>query len=205
METEFETAGGAVRIIDFMPIAQGRLGAGPHRDRRARNACRCAASCACASTTAPCRPGRRRKGGEMVAKVGPDLVVLRAPVDAGLSMPDATSAEFDVAAGERLAFVLSYGAAHEPPPEPIDAEAALVDDAEFLARLDRPVRRRARRTGRPQVRRSLITLKAMIHAPTGGLVAAPTTSLPEAPGGNDELGLPVLLAARRQLHACAHC
>ena len=117
----------------------------------------------------------------MVAKVGPDLAVLRAPVDLTVGLDD-TSAEFEVTAGQRLAFVLSYGVAHEPVPEPIDAEAALVETQNYwrgwIGQFDN------RKTKWPtQIRRSLITLKAMIYAPTGGLVAAPTTSLPEAPGG----------------------
>jgi len=92
-------------------------------------------------------------------------------------------AEFDVRAGDRLAFVLRYGPAHQPPPDAIDAEAALVATQDFwrgwIARFDDA------KTEWPQVvRRSLITLKAMIYRPSGGLVAAPTTSLPEVPGGN---------------------
>jgi len=117
----------------------------------------------------------------MVAKVGPDLVVLRAPVKLDVQA-HLTSAEFDVTAGERRAFVLSYGAAHETPPAPVDAEAALVKTQSFwrewIGRFDD-----AKTDWPGQVRRSLITLKALIHGPTGGLVAAPTTSLPEAPGG----------------------
>ncbi len=93
-----------------------------------------------------------------------------------------TSAEFDVSAGDRRAFVLSYGASHEAPPAPIDAEAAL-RQRRLSGATGSAASMTARRTGRTSVRRSLITLKAMIHAPTGGLVAAPTTSLPEAPGG----------------------
>ena len=126
-------------------------------------------------------PWSQGKGREMVAKVGPDLAVLRAQVDLTVGFRR-TSAEFEVTEGQRLAFVLSYGPAHQPAPDPVDAEAALVEThdywREWIGRFDNG------KTAWPmQTRRSLITLKAMIYAPTGGLVAAPTTSLPEAPGG----------------------
>ena len=180
METEFETANGAVRIIDFMPIRKGastlvRIVTGVH-----------------GTVPMKCRlrlrfdygalpPWSVSTGREVVAKVGPDLAVLRAPVDLVVDL-DETSAAFDVAAGERLAFVLSYGASHEPSPEPVDTEAALIETQaywrDWIGDFDD-----AKTEWPAQVRRSLITLKAMIHAPTGGLVAAPTTSLPEAPGG----------------------
>jgi GH15 family glucan-1,4-alpha-glucosidase len=180
METEFETANGAVRIIDFMPIRNGasalvRIVTGV----RGTVAMKCRLRLRFDYGALP--PWSTKTGCEMVAKVGPDLAVLRAQV-ALVVDSDETSAAFDVAAGERVAFVLSYGASDEPPPEPVDAEAALIETQTYWrgwishfddAKTDWPV----------QVRRSLITLKAMIHAPTGGLVAAPTTSLPEAPGG----------------------
>ena len=180
METDFETAGGAVRIIDFMPIRKGasaliRIVAGLRGTVRMRCRLRLRFDY---GALPPWSQGKER---EMVAKVGPDLAVLRAQVDLTVGS-DATSAEFEVTEGQRLAFVLSYGAAHLPAPEPFDAEAALVETndywREWIGRFDNG------KTAWPiQTRRSLITLKAMIYAPTGGLVAAPTTSLPEAPGG----------------------
>ena len=180
METELETASGVVRVIDFMPMRKGassvvRIVVGVRGTVRLRCQLRLRFDYGALPPWSECQ------GDDMVAKVGPDLVVLRAPVKLEVHA-HVTSAEFDVSAGDRRAFVLSYGASHEMPPEPIDAEAALTATQAFwrdwIARFDDT------KTDWPDVvRRSLITLKAMIHAPTGGLVAAPTTSLPEAPGG----------------------
>jgi GH15 family glucan-1,4-alpha-glucosidase len=180
METIFETEGGAVKIVDFMPIrktasALVRIVTGT------RGSVRMGCVLRLRFDYGSMAPWSEARGTDMVARLGPDLVVLRTPVslqvDAG-----ATSATFDIAAGERLAFVLSYGVAHEDPPASIDPEAALADTQEYwrnwIGRFDDT------KTAWPiAVRRSLLTLKAMIHAPTGGLIAAPTTSLPEAPGG----------------------
>ena len=85
-----------------------------------------------------------------------------------------------VSTGQRLAFVLSYGNSSEPPPARLDAEAALNDLwRQWIGRFNEA------RTRWPEpVRRSLLTLKSLIHRSTGGLVAAPTTSLPEASHGH---------------------
>jgi GH15 family glucan-1,4-alpha-glucosidase len=180
METDLTTADGVVRIIDFMPMRNGassivRIVTGLHGTVRMR----CLLRLRFDYGNLP--PWSEASCDDFVAKAGPDLVVLRAPVKLTIHA-DATSAEFDVSEGDRCAFVLSYGVAHEAPPPPIDAGAALADTQAFwrgwIDRFDDG------KTNWPrQVRRSLITLKALIHAPTGGLVAAPTTSLPEAPGG----------------------
>jgi GH15 family glucan-1,4-alpha-glucosidase len=80
-----------------------------------------------------------------------------------------------------------YSASHLPPPEPVDAQAALADTEAFW----REWSSRCVDVGEwtPAVRRSLITLKALTYRPTGGIVAAPTTSLPEQLGGS-RCGLP---------------
>jgi GH15 family glucan-1,4-alpha-glucosidase len=180
METTLETADGAVLVIDFMPMRKGasclvRIVVGVRGTVRMRSQMRLRFDYGALP------PWSEMSGDDMVAKVGPDLVVLRAPVRLDVQAR-LTSAEFEVAEGERRAFVLSYGPAHETPPEPVDAEAALVETQSFwrewIGRFDD-----AKTDWPGPIRRSLITLKALIHAPTGGLVAAPTTSLPEAPGG----------------------
>jgi GH15 family glucan-1,4-alpha-glucosidase len=180
MQTDLEVAGGAVQVIDFMPMRQGppcliRIVVG----LRGTVAMRC--DLRLRFDYGALSPWSARHGDDMVAKAGPDLVVLRAPVT--LDVQDhVTSADFDIAAGERCAFVLSYGHIEHGLPPPVDADAALAGTQRFwrdwIGRFD------DRKTEWPAiVRRSLLTLKALVHAPTGGLVAAPTTSLPEAPGG----------------------
>src|SRR5207245_7612638 len=93
-----------------------------------------------------------------------------------------SQAFFAVNAGESATLVMSYGPAHKPPPPPIDAYAALRSTQEFwrnwISRFDD-----SRTTWPGAVRRSLLTLKALTHGRSGAIVAAPTTSLPEAPAG----------------------
>ncbi len=180
METDFETEEGAVRVVDFMPMRKGasalvRLVIG------LRGTVRMCSLLRLRFDYGALPPWSERRGKEMVARVGPDLVVLRAPVKLAVHA-NATLADFAVQAGEQRAFVLSYGASHEPLPEPFDADVALAATQQFwrdwISQFDNA------KTAWPNVvRRSLITLKALIHAPTGGLIAAPTTSLPEVPGG----------------------
>ena len=116
----------------------------------------------------------------VVARVGSDTVVLRAAVPVKVH-ERCQEADFTVAAGDRLAFVLSYGPSAQGVPGLVDADAALATTQNYwrgwIGRFDNSI------TQWPaEVRRSLITLKALIYRPSGGLVAAPTTSLPEAPG-----------------------
>ncbi|WP_346619878.1 glycoside hydrolase family 15 protein [Blastococcus montanus] len=179
LETEWETPEGSVVVIDFMPVRGEsadvvRIVAG--RSGRVRMQ----------TTLRPrfdygqLRPWTYTEGDDLVAVAGPDALWLRTPVP--VEQHDGTArAEFRVGAGERIPFVLSHGPSHRPRPRPLDPEAALANTetfwADWIGRCDY--------TGRwdDAVRRSLITLKALTYAPTGGIVAAATTSLPEKLGG----------------------
>ncbi len=110
------------------------------------------------------------------AVAGPDAIVLRTPVHTH-GAAKATIADFVVNAGEKVPFVLAYYASHEPPPRPVDAERAIKETARWW----RHWASQCTYDGgwKEEVMRSLITLKALTYAPTGGIVAAPTTSLPE--------------------------
>ena len=181
LETRFETSDGAVLVVDFMPPRSGhsnlvRLVIG----ERGRVAMR---------TELIVRFGygalvpwvHRQEDGTLRAIVGPDQAVLRTPVAVHGEGPSTVGA-FTVAAGETVPFTLTYAPSHLPPPEPADPQAALAEAERFWrewsgrARVEEGERRGA-------VMRSLITLKALTYAPTGGIVAAPTTSLPETLGG----------------------
>lgn len=123
---------------------------------------------------------RRLPDGRLHAVAGADGLVLHAGVDTrGEGM--ATRADFSVRRGQRVPFVLSWHASHEPPPPPIDPVQALADAEQWW--LDWSNRCQYRGPWRADVSSSLIVLKALTYAPTGGIVAAPTTSLPERPGG----------------------
>ena len=179
METDLVVPGGSARLIDFMPTA--RMQPPSSASWKARGHVRPPDGSAIAVRLRHHSPWTCPTADGFAATVGPDRVVLRAPVP--LRMLDhAAEAEFTVAAGQRLAFVLCH---HNV--EPARAAAARRRSGagqtqafwrDWIGRFDDA------RTRWPEaVRRSLITLKAMIYRPTGGLIAAPTTSLPEAPGG----------------------
>ena len=123
---------------------------------------------------------RLEDGHDLVAIAGPDMVVLRCPV-ASQGEDMRTVSEFEVTAGQRLAFTLSHGPSHLPPPPPPDALAMLAATEREWADWNRINSYSG--PHRALVQRSLITLKALTYAPTGGIVAAPTTSLPEQLGG----------------------
>lgn len=122
----------------------------------------------------------RSETGDLLAIAGPDMLHLRTPVDLrgeGLT----TIGDFDVSAGQRVPFVLTYVPSHLPLPEPVDADDALQSTEEFWRSWVSACRSPEQHA--EIVTRSLITLKALTYAPTGGIVAAPTTSLPEQLGG----------------------
>ncbi|MBC7577892.1 MAG: glycoside hydrolase family 15 protein [Tardiphaga sp.] len=181
LETTLETADGAVTLIDFMPprgaasdvvrIVRGDRGRVPMRMELV------------------IRFGfgvnipwmKRTEDGALLGICGPDMVVLRTPVESrGENLT--TVADFVVEAGDSMPFVLTYGPSHLKVPAPIDCAGALQDTEQYW--LEWSARCTYRGEHRDLVMRSLITLKALTYAPSGGIVAAPTTSLPEKLGGS---------------------
>ncbi|MFF9276537.1 glycoside hydrolase family 15 protein [Streptomyces griseosporeus] len=181
LDTEWDTPEGSVRVTDLMPqrdrapdvvrIVEGLSGRVTVRSTlRLR------------FDYGSIIPWVRRADGHRVAVAGPDSVWLRSDPDVRTwGENHTTRSEFTVAEGEKVAFVLTWHPSHEPRPPLIDPYEALstsVRDWRAWAsrcRYDGPYR--------DAVVRSLITLKALTYAPTGGIVAAPTTSLPEEIGG----------------------
>jgi GH15 family glucan-1,4-alpha-glucosidase len=182
LETDFSTKTGRVRVIDFMPIRKktelselvrivvGLEGEVPMRmDLRLRF-----------------DYGRiipwvhHVADGRLRAVAGPHSVILKTPVE--LRGEDhSTAAEFSVGEGDRVPFIMAYEASHLPPPSICNAEEALAETESFwrdwMGRCD------YRGDWPEPVTRSLITVKALTYRPTGGVVAAPTASLPETVGG----------------------
>ena len=179
LETELETADGTVRLIDFMPprgeapdvvrIVEGVKGTVAMR-----------MSVSIRFDYGSIIPWVRRRDDGILAIAGPDALFLATPVELeGRNFH--TVAEFDVREGERVPFVLTWYPSHHPPPERVDPEQALADTESFWQEWVTDCTH-AGRFREPLVR-SLVTLKALTYAPTGGIVAAATTSLPEALGG----------------------
>jgi|UPI000783F495 GH15 family glucan-1,4-alpha-glucosidase len=181
LETELETAGGWITVIDFMALRGGvsdlvRLVVG----RRGRVRIRSELVIRFDYGAVVPWVTRLEDGTGIQAVAGPAMVVLRttAPLH-GENL--STVAELSVEAGDTVPFVLSYSPSHVAPPATLDPEAALAETEAFWQNWSS----RCRHTGpwHEAVLRSHITLKALTYAPTGGIVAAPTTSLPERIGG----------------------
>ncbi|USQ77687.1 glycoside hydrolase family 15 protein [Ornithinimicrobium cryptoxanthini] len=180
LETEWETPEGSVRVIDAMPvrdgaadvvrIVEGISGRVPVRsDLRLR------------FDYGHIIPWVNHTGHQMSAIAGPDSVWLDTPVE--LHGRDLTTeVEFEVSAGDRIPFLLTYHPSHEPAPARRDAELELRRTeafwTEWVSRADYDGE------WRDAVVRSLVTLKGLTYAPSGGIVAAATTSLPEEIGGS---------------------
>ncbi|MDR5784609.1 glycoside hydrolase family 15 protein [Caballeronia sp. LZ065] len=181
METDLVTADGAVRLIDFMPViaernAVIRIVVGLHNTVRLRCALRLRFDYGLLA------PWMSVADGMALATRGPDVIALRS--DAPLTLQNGSIvSDFDIREGERVGFALSHAASHGLASQPIDAEAALLATQQYWRRWVSAFDNS--RTSWPgPVRRSLLTLKALIHASSGAMVAASTTSLPEAPGGS---------------------
>ena len=180
LETRFETPDGAATLIDFMPprsgvsdvvrLVRGERGRVPFTMELILRFDY--------GLVAPWVTRMDDRAWRAIA--GPDMVVLRTPV--GLQGRDLTTvAEFEVGAGETVPFVMTYVPSHLPAPEPIDPAAALQATETFW--MEWAGRAQFEGEWSDAVTRSLMVLKALTYAPTGGIVAAPTTSLPESPGG----------------------
>jgi GH15 family glucan-1,4-alpha-glucosidase len=179
LETDFETEDGAIRLTDFMPpggdrpvvirILRGLSGRVPVR-----------LELVIRFNYGSLVPWVRRAEGALVAIAGPDGLALHTPVQTH-GQDFRTVAEFVVAKGDRVPFTLSWFPSHEPIPHRPNPFRAERQSERWWTRWSS--RCSYRGEWRDAVVRSLITLKALIHAPTGGVVAAPTTSLPEDIGG----------------------
>jgi GH15 family glucan-1,4-alpha-glucosidase len=122
----------------------------------------------------------RLEDGGIRAIAGPDMVLLYSPVRLrGENLT--TVGEFTISAGQTVPFVLTHRPSHLPPPKPVEPSQALEATSKFWA--DWAGKCQGEKSCPEAVVRSLITLKALTYAPTGGIVAAPTTSLPEQLGG----------------------
>ena len=179
LETEVHTAEGAIRFIDFMPpreanpdivrIIEGLKG-------RVEIRMELIVRFDYGRTV----PWVRRRHGGLEAVAGPNALLLHTPIEThGEDLK--TVAIFPVAKGDRVPFVLTWYSSHNSPPKEVDPERALQDTESFWCAWSQ----RYERSGPWQdaVMRSLITLKGLTYAPTGGIVAAATTSLPERIGG----------------------
>jgi GH15 family glucan-1,4-alpha-glucosidase len=179
LETEFETAEGAVRIIDFMPIRDRTVdmvriveGLHGHVPMQMHLTIR--------FDYGSIIPWVRNVHGALVAVAGPDALVLRTPVDTR-GVGHSTVAEFTVRRGERVPFTLAWFPSHEGVPHPVNATWALTRTTSWWH--DWSQKWTYDGDWPEAVQRSAITLKALTYAPTGGIVAAPTSSLPEWIGG----------------------
>jgi GH15 family glucan-1,4-alpha-glucosidase len=179
LETEFDAPGGAVRVTDCMPLPDGRTEV-VRVVEGLRGRVEMAMELVIRFDYGRIVPWVRRTGNGVSATAGPDALLLRSPVPThGEGMT--TRADFEVAEGDRLGFLLSWYPSTERPPGPLDVVRAVADTERWW--VDWSERCTAGGRWHEAVKRSLITLKALTYGPTGGIVAAPTTSLPEHLGG----------------------
>lgn len=179
LETRFETKSGTVALIDFMP-PRGKASDIVRLVRGVSGTVKMRMELVIRFGFGIDIPWVRRIDHSLLAVAGQDMTVLRTPVE--IRGEDLTTvSEFEVNAGETVPFVLTYGPSHLDPPEPIDPEIALQETETFWKEWCSHCTRDGEY--HDLIMRSLITLKALTFGPTGGIVAAPTTSLPEKLGG----------------------
>jgi GH15 family glucan-1,4-alpha-glucosidase len=181
LETTWETEDGAVaRVLDFMPprgrapdivrIVEGVKGRVHFRSELTIRFDY--------GRIVPWLRKRNHEENTRVAIAGPDALCFRSPAQTrGEDM--STISEFSVDEGERVPFVLTWFPSHEDVPEQIDPEQALAETEGFWRGWSEACPLQIPDAWMPLVRRSLIVLKALTYDPTGGIVAAATTSLPE--------------------------
>lgn len=180
LESVIETETGSVRVIEFMPprtsaselvrIVEGLTGAVEMRSELVIR-----------FDFGSIVPWVQTLDGDHIAIAGPDALCYRTPVEAhGEDLK--TVSTFTVAVGERVPFVLSWFASHEPRPEKSDPEQALDETRDYWHAWAEQCDHAG--VYHEEVHQSLLVLKALTYAPTGGMVAAPTTSLPESIGGS---------------------
>jgi len=179
LETEFVTASGAVRVTDCMPmrgsrprvvrIVEGLRGTVPLTARLVPR-----------FDYGKTTPWFRVNGKVVSAGAGPEAVELRTDVPISLR-EHRLEADFSVHAGERTAFLLTWHLSWEAPPPPVDAYHTVAETDAWWR--DWSLRSTYKGEWKDEVERSLIVLKALTYEPTGGIVAAVTTSLPEFLGG----------------------
>ncbi|HEY3916589.1 MAG TPA: glycoside hydrolase family 15 protein [Stellaceae bacterium] len=189
LETRFRTASGAVLVTDFMPLAPDRLlPLSPDRRRvdlvriirGEEGTVRMTMEMIFRFDYGSIVPWVRRRPDGLSAVAGPDALLLRTSVDLQ-GRDETTVADFTIHAGETIPSTLSWYRSHQTEPAAYDAAAVLEETTKFWQGWSR--RHEAKSEWRDAELRSLLTLKALTYQPTGGIVAAPTTSLPEKLGG----------------------
>jgi GH15 family glucan-1,4-alpha-glucosidase len=180
LDTVFETHSGAVRVTDFMPIR------GDHPDivrivTGLRGKVQMSSELILRFDYGRSVPWVTGVKGGLRAIAGPYMVVLRTPVEChGEDLK--THSRFTVRKGQTVPFVLTYGSSHLPMPRAIRWQRALSYTENHWRKWI--AKSRYQGSYKSEVDRSLITLKALTFQPTGGIIAAPTTSLPEKPHGS---------------------
>src|SRR5215469_16102330 len=182
LETRFICDSGVVTLIDFMPkarqgivdvmrIVRGDSGTVPMRFQAIFR-----------FDYGSIVPWVRRRVHGLRAVAGPEAIILRTPI--ALKGQDKTTVgEFNIRAGETLPCALSWCRSYDDEPPALDPVSALADTETYWREWSMRCDRKAGGEWHDAVMRSLLTLKALTYAPTGGIVAAPTTSLPEKLGG----------------------
>ncbi|MFL5767427.1 MAG: glycoside hydrolase family 15 protein, partial [Actinomycetota bacterium] len=175
LETEFETEDGAVRLTDCMPIRDGEANVVRFVEGL-RGRVPMWTELVMRFDYGSVVPWVRSEAGHLRAIAGPDALHLHSEVELrGENFR--TVAEFTVSEGDRVPFVLTWHPSHEPAPKVIDALDGIIQTHLHWEQWSR--RSQVKGKWSEEILRSLITLKALTYAPTGGIVAAPTTSLPE--------------------------